>query len=244
VDNSPSPPPAPIGRYKDQNGDMIRDFKLIRSHYFRQSFPIDAAATLPLVVTIFELCTRDSSEDRTSTGKSGGDVLGLVSLLKCIRLFRLSRLIKFLQRFKIGNVLKLVQLLMIFVLTAHWMACIAVWFSDLTADPEEPGWFDPLKEDVWSRQYVTALYFMTTTLTTTGYGDISAKTPKEKGFFVMVMVIGSILYATILGEICCLQTAPRPRNIHPRYIIFPILSWLAASSNNVIAILLPIYICI
>jgi len=190
--------------YKDENGDMIRDFALIRTHYFKGSFPIDIAATLPLLVTITELALQSAGNGEEEYQIT--EVLSVLSLLKCIRLFRLSRLIKFLQRFKVGNALKLLWLFMFFSLAAHSLACLTIKFSTLTEDENSPGWFYILKDEPWSKQYVSGLYFMTTTLTTVGYGDFSPETTKEQGFFVVVMMIGSILYATILGSITSIIT--------------------------------------
>lgn len=38
--------------------------------------------------------------------------------------------------------------------------------------------------------YVTALYYMVTSLTTVGFGNIAANTVREKAFTVCVMIIG------------------------------------------------------
>ena len=50
-------------------------------------------------------------------------------------------------------------------------------------------------------QYVTSLYWAVTTLTTVGYGDIHAISTGEKMFSLLTIIIGSVLYATVFGEL-------------------------------------------
>ena len=45
--------------------------------------------------------------------------------------------------------------------------------------------------------YIDALYFTVTTLTTTGYGDITPATPVQKIFSVFIMVIGFALFVQL-----------------------------------------------
>jgi len=49
--------------------------------------------------------------------------------------------------------------------------------------------------------YVDSLYFTVTTLTTTGYGDLTPKTPVEKLVAVAIMVIGVSLFLRLAGAI-------------------------------------------
>ncbi|XP_055327393.1 potassium voltage-gated channel protein eag-like [Paramacrobiotus metropolitanus] len=49
--------------------------------------------------------------------------------------------------------------------------------------------------------YVSALYFTTSSITSVGFGNIAANTTNEKLFSIVVMVIGSLIYATIFGHV-------------------------------------------
>lgn len=49
--------------------------------------------------------------------------------------------------------------------------------------------------------YVDALYFTVTTLTTTGYGDITPQTPGGKLFAVLIMVVGVTLFVQLARAI-------------------------------------------
>nr|QBP05212.1 potassium voltage-gated channel 10b [Petromyzon marinus] len=49
--------------------------------------------------------------------------------------------------------------------------------------------------------YVSALYFTMSSLTSVGFGNIAPNTDAEKMFAVAMMMIGSLLYATIFGNV-------------------------------------------
>jgi len=45
--------------------------------------------------------------------------------------------------------------------------------------------------------YVNALYFITTTITTIGYGDIYGVNIQEKAYIILVMFLGILVFTTI-----------------------------------------------
>ncbi|KAF1374357.1 hypothetical protein PFLUV_G00228230, partial [Perca fluviatilis] len=49
--------------------------------------------------------------------------------------------------------------------------------------------------------YITSLYFTMTSLTTIGFGNIAPTSDGEKIFSVAMMMVGSLLYATIFGNV-------------------------------------------
>ena len=49
--------------------------------------------------------------------------------------------------------------------------------------------------------YVDSLYFTVTTLTTTGYGDLTPQTPTEKLAAVVIMVVGVSLFLRLAGAV-------------------------------------------
>ena len=52
-----------------------------------------------------------------------------------------------------------------------------------------------------AKLYVAALYFIMTSLTSVGFGNISANTKQEQIFCVIVLLFGALVYATIFGNI-------------------------------------------
>lgn len=139
----------------------------------------------------------------------------LTSLLKTARLLRLVRVARKLDRYSEYGAAVLFLLMCTFVLIAHWLACIWYAIGFVERPYTETGWLDNLAEqlgkvynDSDSRsgpsvkdKYVTALYFTLSSLTSVGFGNVSPNTNSEKIFSICVMVIGSLMYASIFGNV-------------------------------------------
>ena len=103
---------------------------------------------------------------------------------------------------------KLILFFFIFALLCHNLACL--WF--LVAKLQEHS------ESTWvyihdydtapiSEQYIACLYFIVTTITTVGYGDITSKNPAEQIFCILLMIIGVIAYSMTISSITNIMSA-------------------------------------
>jgi hypothetical protein len=54
-------------------------------------------------------------------------------------------------------------------------------------------------------RYVTAIYYVTTTASTVGYGDYFARSPQEKVFALFLEFIGICVFSLIMGNITSLK---------------------------------------
>ncbi|KAJ8320245.1 hypothetical protein KUTeg_001832 [Tegillarca granosa] len=98
-------------------------------------------------------------------------------------------------------------LMCMFALSAHWLACVwyAIGYGELESNPPNwtVGWLHQLsmriEEPINSNKtnkpnvmtsYLTALYFTCSSLTSVGFGNVSANTDFEKIFSVCAMLIG------------------------------------------------------
>ncbi|CRL03811.1 CLUMA_CG016538, isoform A [Clunio marinus] len=100
-----------------------------------------------------------------------------------------------------------------FSLVAHWLAC--VWYviaekERLYNDQEfDVGWINSLAERfkipvsniTQGEAYITALYFTFSSLTSVGFGNVSANTFYEKIFCVIMMLIGALMHAVVFGNV-------------------------------------------
>ncbi|KAE8581058.1 hypothetical protein XENTR_v10024651 [Xenopus tropicalis] len=189
--------------YVNQNEEVVSDPAKIAIHYFKGWFLIDMVAAIPFDLLIF-----GSGSDETTT---------LIGLLKTARLLRLVRVARKLDRYSEYGAAVLMLLMCIFALIAHWLACI--WYA--IGNVERPylihkiSWLDALGDQIKKPynysdpssgpsikdKYVTALYFTFSSLTSVGFGNVSPNTNSEKVFSICVMLIGSLMYASIFGNV-------------------------------------------
>ncbi|XP_029936491.1 potassium voltage-gated channel subfamily H member 1-like [Myripristis murdjan] len=194
-------------------GEVISDPKLIRMNYVKTWFVIDLLSCLPYdVINAFENVDEGISS--------------LFSSLKVVRLLRLGRVARKLDHYIEYGAAVLVLLVCVFGLAAHWLACIWYSIGDYEVIDEDTNsvrmdsWLYLLGEAVgtpyrfnatgsgrWEggpskdSVYITSLYFTMTSLTSIGFGNIAPTTDGEKIFAVAMMMIGSLLYATIFGNV-------------------------------------------
>ncbi|KAK3557006.1 hypothetical protein QTP70_022899 [Hemibagrus guttatus] len=189
--------------YVNANEEVVSHPARIAVHYFKGWFLIDMVAAIPFDLLIF-----GSGSEETTT---------LIGLLKTARLLRLVRVARKLDRYSEYGAAVLMLLMCIFALIAHWLACI--WYA--IGNVEKPylehtiGWLDNLGVSIGKQynysdpssgpsikdKYVTALYFTFSSLTSVGFGNVSPNTNSEKIFSICVMLIGSLMYASIFGNV-------------------------------------------
>ncbi|CAK1543321.1 unnamed protein product [Leptosia nina] len=200
-------------------GEVVSDPKIIRKNYFKSWFLIDLLSCLPYdVFNAF-----DHDEDGIGS---------LFSALKVVRLLRLGRVVRKLDRYLEYGAAMLILLLCFYMLVAHWLAC--VWYSIGRSDADsglQYSWLWKLANVtqspysyVWSNEsdgpelvngpsrktmYVTALYFTMTCMTSVGFGNVAAETDNEKIFTICMMIVaGAGILLLLAGAQCGPRAAP------------------------------------
>ncbi|KAJ8364419.1 hypothetical protein SKAU_G00132500 [Synaphobranchus kaupii] len=189
--------------YVNHNDEVVSHPGQIAVHYFKGWFLIDIVAAIPFDLLIFR---SGSDEPQTTT---------LIGLLKTARLLRLVRVARKLDRYSEYGAAVLFLLMCTFALIAHWLACIWYAIGNVERPYMKIGWLDNLADQIGKRyndsdsrsgpsikdKYVTALYFTFSSLTSVGFGNVSPNTNSEKIFSICVMLIGSLMYASIFGNV-------------------------------------------
>ncbi|KAM6951012.1 voltage-gated inwardly rectifying potassium channel KCNH6 [Aplochiton taeniatus] len=187
--------------YVNHNDEVVTQPSRIAKHYIKGWFPIDLVAAIPFDLLIF--------------GSGSDEMATLIGLLKTARLLRLVRVARKLDRYSEYGAAVLFLLMCTFVLIAHWLACIWYAIGYVERPYTETGWLDNLADQLGKQYndsdsssgpsikdfYVTALYFTFSSLTSVGFGNVSPNTNSEKLFSICVMVIGSLMYASIFGNV-------------------------------------------
>ncbi|KDR07360.1 Potassium voltage-gated channel subfamily H member 6, partial [Zootermopsis nevadensis] len=188
--------------YVNSNDEVVSHPGKIAVHYLRGWFLIDLVAAIP-----FDLLLFGSDTDETTT---------LIGLLKTARLLRLVRVARKIDRYSEYGAAVLLLLMATFALIAHWLACI--WYAIGNAErpllKSKVGWLDILANDTHQfyyanntggpsikSRYITALYFTFSSLTSVGFGNVAPNTDAEKIFTICVMLVGSLMYASIFGNV-------------------------------------------
>ncbi|ROT75597.1 putative EAG, partial [Penaeus vannamei] len=163
-------------------GEVVSDPKIIRMNYLKSWFLIDLLSCLPYdVFNAF-----DHDEDGIGS---------LFSALKVVRLLRLGRVVRKLDRYLEYGAAMLILLLCFYMLVAHWLACI--WYSIGKSDADngiQYSWLWKLANVTQTpyaytvsngsntlelingpskkTMYVTSLYFTMTCMTSVGFGNL------------------------------------------------------------------------
>ncbi|XP_015380280.1 PREDICTED: potassium voltage-gated channel subfamily H member 8 [Diuraphis noxia] len=188
--------------FVNKKGEVVSDSKTIAFNYLKSWFVVDLFAALP-----FDLLY---ASDVYSGDEAGS---GQVHLLKLTRLLRLARLLQKIDRYSQYGGMILTLLMLLFTLVAHWFACI--WYVIAESERHEKGrewdlgWMNTLAErlhkDVGnvthSEAYITSLYFTCSSLTSVGFGNVSATTGAEKIFSIITMLIGALMHAVVFGNV-------------------------------------------
>lgn len=193
------------------DGKWVTSRCTIAQRYCSGWFWVDAPSSIP--VELIELAMPHGSD----TG-----VLGAFRFLRVFRLVRLIRLLKVekyissLEEY-LETSLRALGLLQIFfklVFIAHLLACGFYYVGTLAGD--ETSWIESYDERAasgsLSTQYLVCFYWSLTTLTTVGYGDITPVTDVERQFTIFALLVGALVFATLVGDITSLLDALNQQN--------------------------------
>ncbi|XP_050316323.1 potassium voltage-gated channel subfamily H member 6 isoform X3 [Anthonomus grandis grandis] len=197
--------------YVSGTDEIISDPGKIAVHYLKGWFLIDLVAAVP-----FDLLFFGTDTDERSTNDQNKQTTTLIGLLKTARLLRLVRVARKIDRYSEYGAAVLLLLMATFALIAHWLACIwyaignaerpnlhskISWLDILATDTQQPYLANGTGGPSIKSRYITALYFTFTSLTSVGFGNVAPNTDAEKIFTICVMLVGSLMYASIFGNV-------------------------------------------
>lgn len=194
--------------YYESEFKLVKDRKSIAKHYLQDQFLTDFTALLPLdYMLIFFHPEWD---------------LNKVILLRLYKMVRVTRLFKvyykltdltkqsaFRDLLKMDlPIIRLSFFLLLFFLMCHYTACLWVIIAQIYRQEfkeEAYTWLDDFEsynnpEDRY-QLYFVSIYWTITTITTVGYGDISATNLGERLFCSLVMFLGVISFSFANGSL-------------------------------------------
>ncbi|KAL1525371.1 hypothetical protein AB1Y20_020231 [Prymnesium parvum] len=194
-------------------GIWVHDPKEIARNYISTWFGLDLFSIL--ISLVIDVMTLGDTTDIAAQMK-GLRILRTLRLIKMLKLLNSLRVWKRLQMDHEINygLISIIAAVAKVVLFSHWCACVwglqatiredlsITWLGkDFACTPGE----EPLAcfEGDYLLPYLRALYFAVATISSIGYGDVSANANNKIELLtcVIIMLIGSFLWATTLGTI-------------------------------------------
>ena len=191
----------------DSNGNLVVNRKRILIEYFKGWMIIDVLSFIP-----FSVIGRESGAETVDANK----YVRFFRLPRLYKLFRMSRLLKLLNSKNTHEVIvkmqdyfsikhsatRLFSSIMSIIISVHIVSCL--WFYTSKIEEFSPNtWvirYNFQDKDL-PTIYITCLYWSFTTLTTVGYGDISAYTPIEKILSIIWMLSCLYYLAFTIGSL-------------------------------------------
>ncbi|KAL1129877.1 hypothetical protein AAG570_012821 [Ranatra chinensis] len=169
-----------------EQGLVVYDSKKLAGRYLRsRAFLLDIAALFPLDLLRFNI--------------------GAEPILRFPRFFKVYRVYDYYyiveSRTVYPNVWRVVNLIHILLILAHWFGCFYYLLSE--AEGFQGDWVYPYRPGEYAtltRKYLGSLYWSTLTLTT--IGDLpTPETNAEYVFTIVSYLIGVFIFATIVGQV-------------------------------------------
>mmetsp|Transcript_44727 Transcript_44727/g.118658 ORF Transcript_44727/g.118658 Transcript_44727/m.118658 type:complete len:814 (-) Transcript_44727:242-2683(-) len=187
--------------YVAENGKVVMSKRKIASRYFTRGCLCDFLSAipwewLPIHENGFYLVTKN------------------FPIMKATRLIKFTRLLHLMREGMLSvNMEMLIEanpyfffatgilrLLLLLGCVTHWCACAWYWVG---WRGQQHSWIHQYLGDTsdTTTQYVYSVYFTLTTMTTVGYGDISAQNFDEVLFVLVLLVIASVFFAGLMGSL-------------------------------------------
>ena len=183
------------------------ELKNIQKNYLKSYFIIDFLAAIPFK-TLFNILDRKCNDiGYLNTPLYQNNIYYIVITLKlpkAIKAFNRNWLMEYiknyLNQYEHFNVyLGLYENFLIFFAGLHIVSCIFIFIGK----NQYPGWIIHFgfENKSFFGLYFIAIYYLITTVTTVGYGDLSCITPIEKVFGLFMEIVGIFAYSFALTSI-------------------------------------------
>jgi hypothetical protein len=177
---------------KDKTIDY--DKKNIFVDYIKSWFWIDIISVFP-----WEVILEGQESDLPQLFKT----LRLTRLTRLLRMFRLLRVVRIVHRLEYSLSIQegfrhLGFFILTLVLLTHWFSCLFYYLGDVNRDNYN-YWAVASAGDLHTsalvKNYIAACTWSIMTLTTVGYGDISARNEGQRVLSILAMLTGALFFA-------------------------------------------------
>ena len=190
--------------YYNFDEQLIIKHKLIIQNYLTSDFIINLITGIPYF-TIFVICNKKSiNNDVLNEPFSNNNFYYLFILLRLLKIFKIYSKNIFIDKIKDGfsklqffsNYGRIIASLFIYCISLHIVSCIFIFIGK----NNYPNWIYHFNHNnkKFFKLYLTSIYYILTTLTTVGYGDLTCISFKEKFFGLFIEIVGIFAYSWAL----------------------------------------------
>jgi len=218
----------------EQGGHWVFHKRVVAYKYLRGWFIIDLVSVVPFwIMTLDYNHPFGGGNERDVSSEARLPVL--MRIIKLLRMLKLARMFKasvVLQRLLLDllvhkwewtfAVLNMVKLCLVLMLYAHMQACgWGLVSSNMQADGH-PNWimyFDQRfrekfnEEPTWADRYIAALYWSVMTLTSIGYGEMTAENTTERLIGSIWMMLSGVMWTYVIGSVAAIASNLDPSNV-------------------------------
>jgi hypothetical protein len=180
----------------------VVDLRSIASNYLRGWFVIDFLSVVPI-----QLVLDQASFSRLVRFARIG------KMYKMLKIFRLIKILKLVKQNR-GVVRKLSESMQIstgmerlafftffFSIFLHVSSCLFIMLAAYEVELTDVRWIDQFEEYSQLEIYITSCYYVLTTTSTVGYGDITPQNTYERLFGMVLMLVGVLSFTFISGAL-------------------------------------------
>ena len=190
--------------YEADTGSEIVEKKVIARHYLKGWFWVDSISIIPLDFIMME------AQGQATILARFAKIGKLYKLMRMIRLTKVLKLLKshhtvvaqFSAKMKINaGMERLMFFVVFFSFFFHISTCMFVFLCSLDYDTNSwlyDSYYYMMDKD---ELYIMSFYFIVTTTSTVGYGDLSASTTLERIFCIIIMLAGVTSFTFISGTL-------------------------------------------
>ena len=194
--------------YYNYEMKMIFNNQQIIIHYLKSFFVSDLLESIP-IYSIIKIFIRQNYERHFGEYDYRFDILKIFLFAKPFKTFKIIRKKKnkaldvfykyFNDNYYLEKLIHFLIYILIAILFVHLFICLHIYL----AYKSYPNWLSYTNniESAFISKYLTSLYFMITTMTTVGYGDIICISFIERIYHIFLLAIGTLLYTFIVSKI-------------------------------------------